>query len=363
MSNKHFKLGASSCKRWSICAGSLWLIARTPRYLLDLTSEFAEEGTEAHEVAEKGLNSGKDAKEITNDENIYDAVQVYLDEVRSYLHDDTELLVEKRFSLSEDMGGTNDALVLDHFSNEIIVFDYKHGVGEFVDVEENYQLMYYALGVLNTLDKNFISKDTEVTLCIVQPRYIGAEPVRKWKTTVGYLLNDFKPKLLKWAEKARNSKELKSGDHCRFCPAIAVCPAYKNLVIKGQMNPALAENLKIAKMLSEWKKSIEKVAYQSMIRGTKVPGFKLVEGRGKREFKDIDSVIEELKDNKDAFYPLKLKSPAQLEKIMGRDFVAERQVRIPGKLTIATEDDRRPESSSAALDFKDVEIEYGDGHI
>lgn len=359
---QHFKLGASSCKRWMNCPGSINFIASQPSFLLDLDSEFASDGDEAHEIARKCLETGKDARDLTDDDEIYPAVQVYLDEIRSNLHEDTELFVEKRFKLSEDMGGTTDAAIIDHFFGELLVNDYKHGVGVYVDIEENYQLMYYALCLIEYFkSKKKLPKNAKVTLTIIQPRFIGAGPIRKWGTSIDYLEKVFKPKLMEGAKRAKTSKELFAGDHCRFCPATAVCPAFKGLVLKQYYHPSLAENLKMAENLSQWLKSLEKVCYQTMMNGVKVPGFKLVEGRGQRRFKDEAAVIEELKDNIDAFHPMKLKSPAQLEKILGRKFVEERQVRSPGKLKLAKENDKRPEKIQAHIDFKD--IIFGDGNV
>ena len=54
---KHANLGASKAERWMNCPGSVALEADLP----NTSSEYAREGTAAHEVAEQCLLSGKDA--------------------------------------------------------------------------------------------------------------------------------------------------------------------------------------------------------------------------------------------------------------------------------------------------------------
>lgn len=202
------------------------------------------------------------------DANMADAVQVYLDAVREELvrlGDHAELQVERRFNLSwlvgydydeeaeqvaldagdfyvspsgirrDDFGelvhadgspchgpmfGTNDAsvvLLFDHVS----VFDYKHGQGVVVEVEDNEQELYYALGCAKELQWAFDTLD----LVIVQPRARHADGrVRRWSTTKAYL-REFEERL-RLAAMATEDPEapLAAGDWCKFCKAAGVCP-------------------------------------------------------------------------------------------------------------------------------------------
>jgi len=202
------------------------------------------------------------------DADMSDAVQVYLDAVREEverLGEHAELQVERRFSLSwlvgydydeeaearaiqagdyyvspsgirrddegllrhEDgrrcwgpMFGTNDAsviLLFDHVS----VFDYKHGQGVVVEVEDNEQELYYGLGCAKELDWAFDTLD----LVIVQPRARHQDGrVRRWSTTKAYL-REFEERL-RLAALATEDPDapLQAGDHCKFCKAAGVCP-------------------------------------------------------------------------------------------------------------------------------------------
>lgn len=201
------------------------------------------------------------------DADMADAVQVYLDAVReelARLGEHAELQVEKRFNLSwlvgydydedaekaaldcgdfyvspsgirrDDFGdlvhadgrpchgpmfGTNDASVVLLFDH-VTVFDYKHGQGVVVEVEDNEQEMYYALGCAKELDWAFDTLD----LVIVQPRARHADgKVRRWSTT--------KERLRQFEEELRVAAlateavdaPLAAGDWCKFCKAAAVC--------------------------------------------------------------------------------------------------------------------------------------------
>ncbi|USN14452.1 hypothetical protein DONNERLITTCHEN_00510 [Janthinobacterium phage vB_JliS-Donnerlittchen] len=202
------------------------------------------------------------------DADMADAVQVYLDAVREEMErlgQHAELQVEKRFDLSwlvgydydeeaearalsagefyvspsgirrDDFGdlvhadgrpchgpmfGTNDASVVLLFDHAT-VFDYKHGQGVAVEVEDNEQELYYALGAAKELDWAFETLD----LVIVQPRCRHADgKVRRWSTNKAYL-REFEERLRLAAHATEDVEApLAAGAHCKFCKAAAVCP-------------------------------------------------------------------------------------------------------------------------------------------
>lgn len=117
------------------------------------------------------------------------------------------------------MFGTGDATVLQPF-DLLRVYDYKHGRGVLVEVEENSQELYYALGVARKVDWCF----DQIELVIVQPRAAHADgPVRRWRTDAARL-RAFEGELRAAALRTEDpDAPLAAGDHCQFCPAAPYC--------------------------------------------------------------------------------------------------------------------------------------------
>lgn len=277
MPSAHAVRNASGAKRWMNCPGSINMERGRPNN----SSDAARLGTAAHALGEACLLDGSEAwewlggyvrldpnEDFPIDADMADAVQVYLDAVReelARLGEHAELQVEKRFNLSwlvgydydedaekaaldcgdfyvspsgirrDDFGdlvhadgrpchgpmfGTNDASVVLLFDH-VTVFDYKHGQGVVVEVEDNEQELYYALGCAKELDWAFDTLD----LVIVQPRARHADgKVRRWSTTKAHL-REFEERLRVAAEATEAvDAPLAAGDWCKFCKAAAVCP-------------------------------------------------------------------------------------------------------------------------------------------
>ncbi len=342
---EHAKLGASSTKQWFNCPGSLRFIASQPDFLLDTESEAAEAGTEAHALADKCLETGTD----TDNE----AVQTYLDEVRSQ---SGTLYIEHRVKIRDDMWGTLDAAKVS--DPTLTITDYKNGFVP-VDPEENTQAMFYALGALREFYEWFDPE--KIIIVIVQPNAQG-DDVKRWETTPERIY-EYEKELMERAEATRRpDAPLIAGDHCSFCDAIAVCPKYRERLVKGFSNPALGEALKFASALRSWEKSLQRVAYKNLMRGNDVPGMKLVMGRKNRIWKD-EAEVERIFGGVDPKIfkppvPRKLKSPAQVEKILKGTKIGEHIIKPDGELQVVIESDKRTAvASKAEFDFKDVEIE------
>lgn len=362
----HAVLGASSSHRWMECPGSIGL----SEGLENIQTEFAREGSAAHQVAEDCLKQGVDAEHFEGEmvagyegteefaplyvtEDMYTAVQLYLDTVRNEYDEamadwtwhgsdpdeEPELLVEERFNLSHiypDMFGTNDALLFIPRRKKLIVYDYKHGQGIAVEVERNPQLMYYALGAITG---KYHNRDIEeIELGIVQPRCMHKDgPVRRWPTTREDI-EDFKDELVAAAQATeQEDAAFKAGDWCKFCPAAAAgrCAYLADFVFdmtmadftaKGEiimpdyttLSPKKKAQVLInSKVIDTWLKGIKKAAHDDALRGSPPPGFRLVKSKPRRHWKSEQNVIEELEDMgftaKRIFAPRKIKTPAQME--------------------------------------------------
>ena len=174
----HAILSASASHRWLNCPPS----ARLTEDLPDTTSDFAIEGSDAHELCaylvEKAL--GRNARDPNEDLTFYnDEMQECAEEYRNYVMEQVEkargysrdptVLIEQRLDFSEwvpEGFGTGDCIIV--ADGRLQVIDYKHGLGVQVDADHNPQMMCYALGALEMFDGlyNF----DNVTMTIFQPR-------------------------------------------------------------------------------------------------------------------------------------------------------------------------------------------------
>lgn len=377
----HSKLGASSMHRWSKCAGSVALAAN----IAPTTSVYAEEGTEAHRIAseclEKGLNAkdhvdvmtmlkSTEAEVRQSGDELADAVQVYLDYVRSLRRPGKDhLMVEWRFDLSSVFRGcfgTADAVIWRPDEKLLVVCDYKHGAGVPVEVVGNPQLLYYGLGALMTCGYNA----AKVKLAIVQPRCGHPKgPVREDDIDALELL-EFRADLIAYAKKTEApDAPLTPGDHCRFCPAAPVCPGLRDratAMAKLDFSPALPyDAAKLSKALAmrepikAWVKSLDEFAYRELEQGRKIPGWKLVPKRATRKWASEGDVTDFLQDMgtkpEDIYEPRSIKSPAQMEKVpgIGKGTLDKFITKESSGHTLAPESDDRPEAVvGPAADFK-----------
>ena len=385
----HSKLGASSTKRWLTCPGSIRMLEGIP----DRVSSYAEEGTLAHELLELCLNEGKNAEEYRDAEingkkipdDMVEAVQMALDHIRQYLNEDVSLGVEERFSLEwlyPGMFGTNDVCIREDFG-DLHIMDYKHGAGVAVDVENNSQLLFYAIGAAYNADIEDFEDYERVFLHIIQPRayHVDGE-IRVWETSTEYL-KEFAEVLRKGAIETTkpDAPLVPSEEGCRFCDAKSLCPAKMKeaqLIAKDDfgevevLNPehlTLEEISKVVekeKSVKEFIDACKERALKALMNGEDVPGLKLVRKRSKRIWNVNDEEMEEVLTGGDLSEKLnpanvvmtKLKTVSQIEKIVGKkeaknlvDYVST----IEGGLDVAPlSDKRKPAKVEAALDFDNV---------
>ena len=380
----HSTLGASSASRWMNCPGSNKLIEELP--FKPEAGPYANLGSAAHELAEYCLNFeckpdifggqqgpikdslGRDVmtKDIFIDDNMVEAVAVYLEYIRDQLKLGGELFVETKFDLShihEGMFGTSDAAIYNPMLGVLEIVDYKHGQGVAVSPERNSQAMFYGLGALHAFDEKF--QIDKVVLTIVQPRAAGA-PIKTWETTPE-ALREFGEQLKKAAQATyRKGAKLATGDWCRFCPAQALCPKIKERsmeVAQAVFNDEtkivlpdprllsfeqLKEILDFSDTLTNWLKTAEGFALELAQRGSKIPGYKLVQKRANRRWKFEEAVVASKLagscTGQDIYTEPKLKSPAQIEKLkFDKNLVASLTETPDNGTTLALAEDRRPE--------------------
>ena len=386
---KHSHYGASSANRWLNCPGSISLIKDIPA---PAPNPHAMEGTRAHNLAEYCLKNSLDAIDLIDEDfsgepviqDMAEAVQVYLDYIRKQSsRSAVKVMVETQFSLDhihKGMFGTNDACLFDSMLDTLEVVDYKHGVGVVVSPEENEQLMYYGLGAA-ILYK--LPSTARVILTIIQPRAMG-QTIKTWETTAGFLY-DFGEELRQGVERTKTKNpKLKEGDWCRFCPALATCPQVNATALSvaqaqfsdGELilgTPEEAVNQKLvdiskvlqyAPLITSWFKAVESMAFQIANSGIPIEGYKLVKKRANRVWKyepdELERVLIQSNGNKkdtNWFTEPKMKSPAQLEKIFGKDFIGNLCETPDNGNTLVPISDRRQEVVIETLEFDVIDFD------
>ena len=364
----HALLGPSSASRWMACPPSVRLCEQFE----DVESEYAKEGSLAHEIAElkvkKLIDPGLTARKFTSamkklkDKGLYqEEMQGYTDEYVEFIQEQMysyettpHISVEQKVDFSQYVPGgfgTADCILI---SNDILhIIDFKYGKGVPVDAENNAQLLLYALGAY--LAYEMIFPISHIKMSIVQPRLNN---ICTWECSLDYLLTFAKTAQEKAAMALNGEGEFSTGEHCMFCKAKAICRERANVNLEltkyefkavDQLTlEEIGEILQKAKNLSSWVKDIEKYALAESLKGNEVPGWKAVNGRGSRSFSNTDEAIKILKENgiaEELLYERKYLTLAQMEKVIGKkDFnnlVGNLIVMDVGKPTLVEISDKR----------------------
>lgn len=381
---KHAELPPSSAERWKNCPGSVTLSKQFPQ---DTTSAYAEEGTQAHAVAElklrhangeiNGANYTRKLNRLKKNEywcgEMDEATDYYRDAVLEVLAgagDDAELMIEQHFSLDRYVPGcfgTSDAVVIG--DDAINVIDLKYGKGVKVDAVGNSQLRLYGLGAASLFAG--IYDFTKVRMTIIQPRldHISTEEL-PLEELLRWAVEEIRPA----AEEALSGSErTKCGDWCQFCPAKAVCRTRAEYCLELARDdfrqPALltaeeiGEVLRRAETIKKWAADVADYALQQALAGEHYDGWKVVEGRSNRKYADEIKVAETLKGagfDEAMLYERKLLGLTAMEKLVGKKRLTETLgdliIKPAGKPVLVPESDKREAlntADQAKADFKE----------
>ena len=376
--NTHSKFAASASHIWINCPGSHSLTAGLPG---QPPSPYMIRGTVAHEIGEKYLKNGialdswTEMQGVTIDNEIIDAVRVYTDycEDLRFLREDAahyeqHLVLE---SVRDDLWGTADFILADEIEKHLYIVDYKNGFN-FVEVNNNPQLAYYALAALDKFGNAF----NHITMAIVQPNSQG-QPIREWTVALEPFKTNWIKKIKRAVRRCENETDVFiSGEHCQWCRGKPICPKLyeETLMIAGNDFDDLTEYpkdldrvIEIAEKAKELKSYIDscvKFLHEMLEAGETVPGWKLVAKRSVRKWRNEKKVIRALSnlglDNNQIYTPGKLLSPAQIEKVLKAaeinpsTFLNKYSEKPDTGSTLAKEDDRREAlAPSAERDFSD----------
>ncbi len=375
MSKVHSILSPSGSHRWLNCTPSAML----EQEFENKTTEAAEEGTAAHAFCEHKLRkslklrSKRPVSDYDSDE-MQECTDAYVDFVNEQLEiakqrcNDPLILVEEKVDFSRyvpDGFGTADCLIIS--DDELHIVDFKYGQGVLVDAFDNPQMKCYALGALETYGNLY--DITNVSMSIFQPR---RENVSTWETTVKEL-KDWAEKVLKpKAELAlKGEGEYRCGEWCRFCRAAVRCRARAEEKLRlaedeFKLPPLISdaeieEILKVIPDLTKWATDIQNYALDMVLNhGKEWSGFKVVEGRSVRKYKDEDAVIEKAKGNGYTdIFKSSLITLTEMQKLMGKkkfeELLGDLIIKPKGKPTLVPIADKRP-----AIKLEDVKNEFNE---
>lgn len=341
----HSDWSASGYYRWSVCHRSVAF----NRGREEKSSDFAKEGTRAHELLEEFLALTIEnnwtyspkialrkieiskpftrAKELKEFNDMMTAIRETIDFVGAIAGKTGRVFLEHRFDLSwlrPGMFGTCDVIVL--VGRELHVIDFKYGAGIPVRAKENGQMSVYGLAALNDFDHEH-DFDT-VVLHIAQPRKNNFDT---WRTTPDYLREFAATAGQAYDATLIEDAPFTAGEHCDWCPSREHCPELIRETLKvvnnGQQYDLRVRDLfsddllamQTIKVVRIWAKARESQIKEKLLRGEPSNArelFKISKGRATRQWKDElkmpSAFIYEL--NPEFYTVPQFKSPAQVEK-------------------------------------------------
>lgn len=363
MPDQHALLTASGAHRWLACPPSATLEAGLP----ESSSQAAEQGTAAHELAEwklrralrdapttRPVSDWHDAEMDTLTDDYVAFVQERLRDVRQVCAD-PQVLIAQLLDFSHVVPGgfgTGDCVII--AEPRLHIIDLKYGQGVLVEAENNPQLMLYALGALHAFGSLYDIDQVAVT--IYQPRRSN---VSTWTISVA--------ELEAWADQVVKSRaalaaagdgEFTPGEWCRFCKLAPTCRARAeaNLALARLefAPPAQLTDAEISEVLTQlselkaWASDVEAYALSLAVnQGKTWAGFKLVEGRSIRKYTDESAVAKAAEaGGVTDIYDRKLKTITALEKQLGKKrftkLLRDLVVKPAGKSTLIPESDKKP---------------------
>jgi len=392
---EHSPFGGSQVGRFLKCPGSVQFCEGLPE---TGTKEYKEEGTTAHQLAAVALQSSasvlnKTIKDMRHGGYISKNAMKYVDtemleHVKGYVNTCKELSerlmanlhAERYITLEEFLRsigveakafGTADC-VIHKQGKSLVVIDFKYGKGVAVDVQDNPQLLFYALGVYH---KYYGNDDANIAITI------GVYQPRSWRKDGENILQTQKitsKELLTWGAdvlapaimRAQDADApLVFGDHCNkyFCKGMPMCPAIirsaTNMMEKNyapaevsisevslpdieRLNPEdYAKILALTAVLKPWIKKFEDATVEKLLNGGELPELKLVRKRRRRVWRDEEETEETLAmflSDKELYKTKVLQSISKVEKTLDKKLIKPLWKWQDGGLTVAVSGDPRP---------------------
>ena len=412
----HSIFAPSSSAMWVYCPGSL-----IPNLLAQDTAGYeAAEGTVGHSMAEKWLFTGQspikmlDTVVVIEERGQRFEIPVTTDMfeyIEEYVKWCTVLpgqhFIETRVDFSDITPIAKQSGTCDHAACEpgiLTITDLKYGKGIFVGVKDNTQLIMYAYGFFRQYDA--IYDFQEIVIRIAQPRMNNFDEI----TLTRQELLDWASFISKRAYAAwqPNAERVPGAKTCQWCKVKSSCSAlavqterfidgvftdldaevfqddmdnlHKKIDAGGfklaPINPntlttqQMARLLPYRKLVESFFEQLQNELFSRMNNGEVVENYKLVEGRGSRDYVDAKRAEEELTFlglAHDDMFTVNMVSPAQAEDKLRQlgykrknlpELLNSFVVTTKGQPTIAPlTDKRKPLNSSIEGVFQNIDDE------
>ncbi len=350
---EHSPLGGSGAHRFMTCAGSFLLHREQLKNgtFESIESEFAKEGTAAHELCAAAVATQTEPYEFLGEQFggylagwpgglSLDAAHIYFNDCMRILDNRKEagtLLIEQTIHLPEIhplLRGTVDFGFWSR-SDGVKLRDYKNGEGIGVAAPGNRQLRYYAfLMIMSDQWLRAADRSMPVSLGIVQPNFYGIfEEPDIWETTLGEVLDWGHNELLPCMNDLMSRIEIfiedfVTGEHCQFCPVMLDCPkmqkAFKeyaeasedfiSMLTNEELNAYYVERENVRRFM----KTLETTVHARLIGGGSIPSAKLVEKKVARVWKPGAAAALQAAFGDKAYKTREMISPAAAEKLSSR---------------------------------------------
>jgi hypothetical protein len=225
-----------------------------------------------------------DLKKVYRDIQVYTEQKVYF----------PQSVVRKK-----DCVGKADVICISREARRGWLIDYKNGIQTVPDPAENDQLWFYATAAF------WETPLAQFTKVIIQPNGIGVDPIREHTSDL-YELIEFQAEIEALIQACEMpDAQLVAGPWCAQCSVGAECLVREKAAIAaitGDPNGNRAsvlesldkpealnvsrwvEILSMSDAITKWLKDVKDAAYLYALKGGDLPGYKIVQARGRREW-------------------------------------------------------------------------------
>ena len=301
------------------------------------TNLAAEEGTAAGELLQAMLEQRTTKPNVATvaknnyrfDSDMYFHVTPIAQEI---LDKNVQVFCEQRI----DWQAHQDVVIRGQFDicyqigDTLHIEDLKYG-WVLVDVEENWQLLGYAIGKVLQMEIQLRPKFIEFKIHQPRPHHEDGRS-REWKISLDEMIGYHQKIVVQMELIANNAGDLVTGSHCKYCPAAGQnCTAFNKAVNNAldvtmsefkqdSLNESqIADQLIILQRASELIKikydSLDQLACSKLKEGKLIPGFGLEEKYGDRSWlPDVSPDVIQMITGKDIIEKVMM-TPAKAEKM------------------------------------------------